>query len=598
MDIRRIAGAAAVLVVASIGCGPAVQSPVAAGPAGRAAEVERVADDYFAGYLEFNSTAGTYLGLPGARHDRMEDNSLAALRRFETREDRWAEQLRRIDGASLLGTPAWSTHGILLETVEAARRGRVCRSELWRVSQLYGWQTSLPFLAQIQPIGTGELRDQALARWRDMPRYIDTETANLRAGLAAGYTVPRQNVEKVIGQIDALLALAVDSSPLLSPAVRDSSAAFTTGLRAVIADEIVPAMRRHRDFLSTEYLPRARTTIAISAIPNGAACYKALLRSFTTVDLDPDALHRTGHEQMAKIAAEVREIGQRALGVGEMAAVMERLRSDSQFTYRSREEVVQVAERALTRAKAEMPKWFGRLPVADVIVDPCLPFEEESGCPGSYSNAAADGSRPGRYRINTADPTSQSRAIGESTLFHETIPGHHLEVALAQERPGAHAVTRFFGTAAFSEGWALYSERLAAEMGLYGGDIDRLGLASSEALRAARLVVDPGIHALGWTRQQAIDYMTAHTAEARFYIESEVDRYIVGPGQATAYMTGRIEIERLRALARQRLGDRFEIKAFHDLVLADGSITLPMLAGKVQRWTAAGGTATVPPPGR
>ena len=559
-------------------------APAAGPPPDRHVAVDRIADEYFAENIAFYASSGTSLGLPDARHDRVDDNSLASLRSWQAKEDRWARELATIDPASLLGTQAWATHGLLLDILRSSQGTRVCRRELWPVSQLFGWQNSFPFLAQIQPVGTADHRAQSLARWRDMARYIDTEIANLRAGLAAGYTVPRQNAEKVVAQVDALLALPVDSSPLFSPATRDSSGSFATGLRGVMESELIPAMRRYRDFLASEYLPKARTTIAISAIPDGAACYTALLRSYTTLDLDPKALHQTGHDQMAKIEAEVREIGQRALGTGEMAAVMERLRSDSQFTYRSRREVVEVAERALARAKAEMPKWFGRLPKADVIVDPCLPFEEESGCPGSYMAAAADGSRPGRYRINTADPTSQSRAIGESTLFHETIPGHHLEGTLAQERPGAHPVSRFYGTVAFGEGWGLYSERLAAEMGLYGGDIDRLGLASSEALRAARLVVDPGIHVLGWTRQQAIDYMKAHTAEAGFYIESEVDRYIVGPGQATAYFTGRLEIERLRDTARERLGQRFDIRAFHDQVLANGSVTLPMLGQAVGRW--------------
>jgi uncharacterized protein (DUF885 family) len=289
---------------------------------------------------------------------------------------------------------------------------------------------------------------------------------------------------------------------------------------------------------------------------------------------------------MSRIEAEMRRIGQRSFGTADVPALLERLRSDSQYTFRSREEVIAAADSAIIRARAAMPKWFGRLPKAPVIVDPCQAFEEVSGCPGSYVRAAEDGSRPARYRINAGDPTHTPRASAQAIAFHETIPGHHLQNALAQERPHTHPVTRFFGNSGFGEGWALYAERVADEMGLYSSDLDRMGLLSNDALRAARLVVDPGIHVLGWSRQQAIDYMLEHTAQSRGFVESEVDRYIINPGQATAYMIGRIEIERLRAEAEQRLGQRFDIRAFHDRVLEDGSVPLGLLRANIERWLA------------
>jgi uncharacterized protein (DUF885 family) len=268
---------------------------------------------------------------------------------------------------------------------------------------------------------------------------------------------------------------------------------------------------------------------------------------------------------------------------------MERLRNDPKYTFRSREELIQSAEAAVSRAKAAAPRMFNRMPKADMIVDPCQPFEEKSGCPGSYSPASEDGSRPGRYRINAGSPRTTPRAASEATAFHEGIPGHHFQVALAAERPQAHPITRYLFNSGFVEGWALYAEQVANELGLYSSDLDQLGRLSSDALRAARLVVDAGIHALGWSRQQAIDYMAAHTAESKAFIESEVDRYIITPGQATAYMVGRLEIERLRNLAEKRLGDRFDIRAFHDQVLEDGSLPLSALQRKIERWAAEGG---------
>jgi uncharacterized protein (DUF885 family) len=218
-------------------------------------------------------------------------------------------------------------------------------------------------------------------------------------------------------------------------------------------------------------------------------------------------------------------------------------------------------------------------------------FREASAPGGEYQSASDDGSRPGTYYINTYEAEKQSRAGIEATAFHESYPGHHMQMAIAKERRGTHPVQRYFGSSGFSEGWALYTERLAAEMGIYSGDVDRLGLLSNEALRAGRLVVDSGMHALGWSRQQAIDYLLAHTAETEGRIAAEVDRYIAVPGQATSYMLGNLEIRRLREEAQSRLGERFDVAAFHDRVLEDGAVTLSMLRAKIERWIEAGGGA-------
>jgi uncharacterized protein (DUF885 family) len=285
---------------------------------------------------------------------------------------------------------------------------------------------------------------------------------------------------------------------------------------------------------------------------------------------------------MEEIEGEIRPIAERSFGTTDLPALMDRLRSDPRYLITDRAEVVRTAERAVARAKAAMPRWFGRLPKSDVIVDPCQPYEEKSGCPNSYLPGTPDGSRPGRWRINAAPP--QPRAVLEATAFHETIPGHHLQGAIAQERPGADPITRYFGFSGYGEGWALYAERLAMQMDLYSSDLERVGELGSQALRAARLVVDPGLHVLGWSRQQAIDYMLEHVPESRRSIESEVDRYIAGPAQATSYMVGRIQIDSLRARAEARLGPKFDIRAFHDRVLENGAVPLSLLRSQVESW--------------
>ena len=577
----------AVLAFAGVACGSQSAAPGPAPAAMPPAQVTGTADDLFAAFLDRFPETGTVLGVANVRQDRLTDLSPEARKAWQAREDAWLARLQAIDTARLGNGPELATYAVMREMLEANRASRVCHLELWGVSQLFGWQVNLPRLTRLQKLGAPEARAEALTRWSAVPRFIDQDIANLREGLREGYAAPRTNVEAVLKQVDALLAAAPEKSPFAGFAERDSTPAFRDAVIAIVRDSINPALRRYRSFLADEYLPRARTVPSVSALPHGAECYRARLRSFTTLDLDPRQVHQLGLEQMRRIEGEMRVITQRSFGTSDLRSLLERFRSDTQYTFRSREQLIAAADSAIVRAKAVMPKWFGRLPKAEVIIDPCQPFEEASGCPGSYVPPAADGSRPGRYRINAGDPTHKPRASAEATAFHETIPGHHLQLALAQELPGAHPVNRFFFNSGFVEGWALYAERLADEMGLYSADLDRMGLLSNDALRAARLVVDPGIHALGWSRQQAIDYMVEHTAESRAFIESEVDRYIITPGQATAYMIGRLEIQRLRAQAEQRLGDRFDIRAFHDQVLGDGSVPLGLLRRNIEAWMAA-----------
>jgi uncharacterized protein (DUF885 family) len=563
-----------------------------AAPADPAAAVTTLADEYFAGLIERTPELATFWGLKDARHEGVFDASREAFARWQAREDAWLSRAEAIDPAALDGTPQQATYAILHESLESARSARVCRPELWSVNQLFGWQVTYPRLGALQPVGDTAARAQALARWRRIPRLISQTVANLREGVRLGYTAPRGNVDAVLQQVDAVLAAAPEASPFALMAARDSAPEFRTALAAVVRDSILPAIRRYRGYLADEYRAAARTDPAASALPNGADCYRAALRGFTTLDLDPKTVHELGLKEMARIEAEMRTIARRSFGTDDVRQLLERLRTDPQYTFRSREELIRVAEEATARAKAAAPRMFNRMPKADMIVDPCQPFEEKSGCPGSYSPPSEDGSRPGRYRINAGDPRHTPRAAAEATAFHEGIPGHHFQVALAAERPGAHPITRYLFNSGFGEGWALYAEQVANELGLYSTDLDQMGRLSSDALRAARLVVDPGIHALGWSRQQAIDYMLAHTTESKGFVESEVDRYIILPGQATAYMVGRLEIERLRRETEQRMGDRFDIRAFHDQVLEDGSVPLSLLRRKIERWSGGSRAAS------
>ena len=571
------------LLVMTTSCSTHTPAP----PATPSIRVTALADTFMAAYFERNPESVTYYGIPNRRHDRLFDNSAAAARAWEAREDAWLREVRAIDAASLAGKPEAVAYGILKETLEASVASRVCRGELWGLNQLVGWQSNLGYLASIQPVGTEQARAEALARWRALPRFIDTEIANLREGVRLGYTAPRQNAQLVLQQIDALRSGPATESPLYGPATRDSTPAFQASLAQVIAQEINPALQRFRDYLEKEYLPRARTSIAVSALPSGAECYRASVRQFSTLEVPAEEVHRLGLQQMARIESEMKAIAERSFATSDVRGLLDKLKTDTQYTFRTREEIMEHSRAAIARAEREMPKWFGILPKAKVVVERYPEFREKSAV-GEYNAPAEDGSRPGVFLISTYEPTKRSRSGPESVAFHEAIPGHHLQIAIAMERGSAnHPIARYMGNSGYSEGWALYSERLADEMGLFTADIDRIGMLSEQALRAARLVVDPGMHVLGWTRDQAIEYMAQRTTMPREEIVSEVDRYIVWPGQATAYMLGMLEIQRLRDHAQRELGSRFDIKAFHDRILEDGSVPLPTLRAKIDRWIAA-----------
>jgi len=391
-------------------------------------------------------------------------------------------------------------------------------------------------------------------------------------------------VQSVIAQLDALLAAKVSESPFVQMA-RPGAPAFRKQLEELETTKIRPAIRKYRDFLQDTYLPTAREAIGVINNLDGGACYAAAVKYHATVDFTPQQIHDMGLAEMTRIQAEMREIGKRSFNLEDPAALLALVKTDPQYRFKSRAELIKYAESAVERSRQALPKWFGRLPKAPVVVEPYPAFLEKTAPGGQAIAPTADG-KPGKYMLNAYNATEQSRAGLESTAFHEAYPGHHLQGALALEREGLHPISRYFFVSGFGEGWGLYAERLADEMGLFSSDVDRLGLLSNEALRAARLVVDSGMHVLGWTRQRAIEYILTHTTETQARAEAEIDRYIAVPGQATAYMIGNLEFRRLRNQAAQALEAKFDVRAFHDIVLEDGTVPLWVLREKVERWIA------------
>lgn len=573
------------LIAAASACRREAKPPAPA-PERPDARVRELADAYLDGFFERNPDQVTLFGVTGRRHDGLPDNSLEALKAWQAREDVWLAQAKQIDPALIEAPPLRGTYAIVREALESSIGVRVCRQELWTVSQFVNsWQVQDGYTVTIQPVGTEEARKEALARWSRLPKFIDTEIANLRDGLKAGYSAPTLNVRIVIDQMTTLIATPIAESPFDSPSVRDKTPEFMQQFDLLVREQIVPAFTRYRDFLAKDYLPAAREAIAVSANPNGAACYNASVRYHSSLPMVARDVHAIGLHEVEQLDAEMRAIGQRSFSTGDVAVLLQRARTEKRYFFKNSEDLIARSQSALDRAKRGMHDWFGLLPNADVVIQRYPKFREKNG-PNEYNPPAEDGSRSGVFFINAYQAETKSRVNAESTAFHEMIPGHHLQGAIALERKDIHPIGRYLGNSGYLEGWGLYAERLADEMHLFSGDLDRLGMLSSQALRAVRLVVDSGIHTMGWTRKQAIAYMLAHTAEDPADVASEVDRYIIYQGQATAYMLGKLEITTAREEAKQAMGRNFDIKQFHDRVLEDGAVPVSFLHEKIRQWAA------------
>jgi len=555
--------------------------------AGPDARVLRIADEYVADLFDERPERVARLRPPGASYDRLPDDSLAGVAAREERRAAWLTQLRGIERGTLEQPRARLAYDLARSRLEDGEALRVCRYERWRVSQMQnGWPVAFADMAMAQPVETPEQRAQALARYAALSGYVDAQLEALRTGLAEGYTAPRVVVELAVKQLDGLITAAPEADPFASPGLRSDDAEFRERFLAQNRDAVRPTLRRYRDFLADEYAARARSAVGVSANPEGSECYRAALRWSTTLDLAPADVHARGLAALDSVEAEMRTVAARSFGGEPLPKLLQRLRSDPAFLYRDREQVLSVAQAAMDRAWTALPRAFGRIPRARVVFEPIPAFQERTAAP-HYLQAALDGSQPAAYRVRLYEPTHQSWTLGEATAFHEVVPGHHLQVGLANENEELPKIARFLFTSGFAEGWGLYAEQLADELGLYSSDADRLGMLSNRAWRAARMVVDTGLHVLGWSRERAIEFMLAHTALSPDQAAQEIDRYIAWFGQAPSYQLGYEEILALRTEAEQRLGARFDRRAFHDVVLTGGGQTLPVLSARVREWIEA-----------
>ncbi len=427
------------------------------------------------------------------------------------------------------------------------------------------------------------------------PQVLDNATLQFRRGLETGVVETRLTTRNMIAQIDALLAQPLAESPFMSPLAEfpadlpeDRRAALRAEWQTAVTGEVLPAYRRFRQFLASEYLPAAREAAGISAMKGGLTVYRRLIEEHTTLPLSAEAVHRLGLSEVARIQREMDEV-RKALGYpqGSLRQFFDTMRSDPRFHPTRAEELSDGFAATARAVDAQVPRFFSTVPKTRLLIEPYPAYREKFEAGGSYNQGSPDAARPGTFFYNTYDLPSRF-LTGIVTLYlHEGAPGHHFQISLAQENTAPPDFQRFGGNNAYVEGWALYAETLGYEMGFYKDPMAHWGTLDDEMLRAMRLVVDTGIHAKGWSREQAIDYMLANSGMGRSDATAEVERYIAWPGQALGYKIGALTIQRLRRKAESALGSRFDIREFHEQVLGSGALPLPVLEAKIDRWIAA-----------
>lgn len=466
------------------------------------------------------------------------------------------------------------------------------RFKNWQVpvTQIYGIHIDAPQLVSLLSFETVKDYDDYVARLKALPKVMDQTMIQMRKGMAAGVMPPKFLLEKVVGQAQGIADKKGEDSPFAMPLSKipatfsdADKARLREAVLGAIRDPVVPAYVKFVTFVKDEYAPKGRTEPGMWSLPQGAERYATRVKRQTTTELTPDEIHKIGLEQVALIEKDMGAVAKR-LKFKDWKALAASIEKDPKRHFHSRDEILAAYRKFIDRMKPQLPKLFGRLPKADLIVMQVEEFREKEASGAQYNQPAQDGSRPGHVMINTSQPETRKTISTESTAYHEGVPGHHLQIAIAQELEKLPPQRQQAFYTAFAEGWALYSERLGKEIGFYEDPYSDFGRLQDEMLRAIRLVVDTGFHSKKWTRQQVVDYFHAHSAIDEVDVQSETDRYISIPGQALAYKVGQLKILELRERAKKALGGKFDVRKFHDTVLDAGALPLDVLEARVDTW--------------
>lgn len=582
----------ALILLAS--CGQPPDTAVAPrSPEQAAAELNALVEEYFDKLLELNPLYATSIG--DYRYNDRLANTLGPdyLAQAEALDREYLERLLAIDPEALAGQDRL-TYDTFRWSREMDVAGYRFPGHLQPINQFYSITNSFVQLgsgANVHPFKTVRDYDDFLARVDDFLVIVDQAIKNMRKGAAAGIVQPTVLMEKVLPQLESQIVDDVEQSMFYSP-VKNMPEDFSTAererlasaYREAILTKIVPAYRRMHNFIGDDYLGTTRPSVGIAELPDGEAWYAYLVRQRTTTDLTPAEIHQIGLDEVARIHGEMRGVMNEVGFEGDLQDFFEYLNSDERFYFDTPEELIQGYRDMTAEVTEKTRKLFDVAPKTGFEVRAVEPYREKSASGGSYQRGTPDGTRPGVFYANTYDIKARPKWAMESLFLHEAIPGHYFQIEIQQELEGVPRFRRFGGYTAFTEGWGLYAESLGKELGMYSDPYQYFGALNAELWRAIRLVVDTGLHSKGWSRQDVLDYMYANSAVKEARAVSEAERYMAIPGQALAYKIGQLKIRELRTRAEEKLGDRFDVVAFHRLVLSQGSMPLTLLEQRVDRW--------------
>ena len=594
--VLGLQGFAAAAEAASPAVAPTGKAPTAPATATKQ-QLDALFEDYFEASLRANPLLATYIG--DHRFNDQLPNSIGPEYRAAARalNEKYLAAIRAIDPAQLSPADRIS-YDIFVYEREREVRGDRFPFHLLPVNQAGSLLTTMAALGSgtnAQPFNTVEDYERWLRRLDGLAVWMDQAIVNMREGVAKGVVQPRPVMEKVLTQLDAMAVSQAQQSQYFAP-LKQFPASFTAADRDRLTREytqllearLLPAYARLRDFVRDDYLPHTRSTVAWTALPDGQAWYSYYVQEHTTTTMTPEEIHALGLSEVKRILGEMDGVRQQVGFKGDLPAFFDFLENDPQFYFTRGADLVTGYGELKVRIDAALPKLFSVLPKADYEVREVEAFRAQSSAGGFYQQASADGSRPGVFYVNTYNLKAQPKFGMETLSLHEASPGHHFQVSIQQELEGVPRFRRFGGDyTAYVEGWALYAEYLGKELGLFTDPYQWFGRLNDEQLRAMRLVVDTGLHAKGWTREQAIKFMLDNSTLAESDVVSEVERYIAWPGQALGYKVGDLALQALRHQAEQALGEKFDVRDFHREVLSDGAVPMDVLAAKVDRWIAA-----------
>ena len=541
--------------------------------------------------LRTNPEWATALG-DSRYNDRLSDNSPQFFQSDWEQRRKFLARFEAINPATLPPQDALSRQ-LMMRALREQIEGSQFKNWEMPVNQMDGPHLDLPDLVVLTPFNTVADYRNYIARLNQVPRLFGQVMANMRQGMLDGLMPPRYLLEKVASEADDIAAKPGESSPFATP-LKSFPSSITApeqkqlreALLATINEQVVPAYQHFADFVRKDYAPHGRAEPGVWSLPDGAARYRFEIRQMTTTDLTPEQIHEIGLKQVDETESQMLALAHK-LGFKDLATLNDHIKNDRRFYATSGQQILDLYANYVREMEPELPKLFGHLPKSKLAVIPMEASRSKDAVPADYTDGTADGSRPGHINVNEWDPEHRLTLNIEAIAYHEGIPGHHLQISLAQELPDLPEFRKHAGYTAFVEGWALYAERLGKEVGRYQDPYSEYGRLENEMWRAIRLVIDTGVHDKHWSRDQMVAFFHRYTAMDEPNVQSEVDRYIAWPGQALAYKLGQLEILKLRESARQKLGDKFDLRAFHDEVLGNGALPLDVLDSQVNAWIEA-----------